>query len=152
MKHFRTKYTSEPDLPIWMVCEAISFGQISQLVKGLKKKDRKAGSNDPFGIDQILMPSWLHTVVYVRNLCAHHSRVWNRVLAIRPMRNTKDRAWDQISNDKIFAVFFIAKSLSADRNERGKWISRLLSLIKEYPDVNIDRMGFPDGWCEMLTG
>ena len=68
------------------------------------------------------------------------------------MRNTKDRAWDQISNDKIFAVFFIAKSLSADRNERGKWISRLLSLIKEYPDVNIDRMGFPDGWCEMLTG
>ncbi|MDE6380839.1 MAG: Abi family protein, partial [Muribaculaceae bacterium] len=24
------------------------------------------------------MESWLHAIVYVRNICAHHSRLWNR--------------------------------------------------------------------------
>jgi len=73
-------------------CEVISFGQISQLLRGLKKKDRTAISRSHFEIDHMLMTSWIHTIVYVRNLCAHHSQIWNRVQAIRPMLNNKDRA------------------------------------------------------------
>ena len=42
VKHFKMKYTSETDLPVWMVCEVISFGQVSQMYRGLKKKDRRA--------------------------------------------------------------------------------------------------------------
>ncbi|MGE4307572.1 MULTISPECIES: Abi family protein [Bacteroides] len=30
--------------------------------------------------------SWLHSIVYIRNICAHHSRLWNKVLGVRPLR------------------------------------------------------------------
>lgn len=37
-----------------------------------------------------VMESWLHSIVYVRNICAHHSRLWNRRLSINALvpRNT----------------------------------------------------------------
>jgi len=152
IKHFRTKYTSENDLPIWMVCEAISFGQISQLFRGLKKKDRQAISKNHFNIDHILMTSWLHTIVYIRNLCAHHSRIWNRILAIRPMRNKKDKNWDKIRNDKIFTIFLIIKKLTRFSTSWDEWSGKLLTLLGEFPNVDVIRMGFPNNWREVLFG
>ncbi len=150
VKHFRNKYTSETDLPVWMVCEVISFGQISQLCRGLKKKDRQAISKSHFGIDHILMTSWLHTIVYVRNLCAHHSRVWNRILAIKPIRNKKDREWDGVRNDKIFAVFLIIKNLTRFCGNWNEWSGKLLTLLGEFPNIDVARMGFPNNWREII--
>ncbi|WP_349293799.1 Abi family protein [Marinobacter sp. M3C] len=31
-----------------------------------------------------LLQSWLHTLTIVRNICAHHARLWNRELGIKP--------------------------------------------------------------------
>ena len=134
-----------------MVCEAISFGQISQLLRGLKKKDRTAISRSHFDIDHILMTSWFHTIVYVRNLCAHHSRIWNRILAIRPMRNNKDTDWDGIRNEKIFAVFLIIKKLTRFGGSWDEWSGKLLTLLGEFPNVDVARMGFPDNWREYIS-
>ncbi len=150
VKHFRAKYTSETDLPVWMVCEVISFGQVSQLLRGLKKKDRQAISKSNFDIDHMLMTSWLHTIVYVRNLCAHHSRIWNRVLAIQPMRNKKDMDWDGIRNNKIFAVFLIIKKLTRFGGNWDEWSGKLLTLLGEFPNVDVTRMGFPGNWREVI--
>lgn len=150
VKHFRAKYTSETDLPVWMVCEVISFGQVSQLLRGLKKTDRQAIAKSHFDIDHMLMTSWLHTIVYVRNLCAHHSRIWNRILAIQPMRNKKDRDWNGIRNDKIFAVFLIIKKLTRFVGKWDEWGGKLLTLLGEFPNVDVTRMGFPDNWREVI--
>jgi len=151
VKHFRAKYTSETDLPVWMVCEAISFGQVSQLLRGLKKKDKKAISKNHFELDHMLMTSWIHTIVYVRNLCAHHSRIWNRILAIRPMRNNKDTEWDGIRNEKIFAVFLIIKKLTRFGYSWSEWRGKLMTLLGEFPNVDVTRMGFPDNWREYIS-
>lgn len=151
VKHFRAKYTSENDLPVWMICEVISFGLVSQLLKGLKKKDKKAISKGHFGIDHILMTSWIHTIVYVRNLCAHHSRIWNRILSIRPIRNKKDKDWDGIRNDKIFAVLLIIKKLNRLAGNWEEWSGKLLTLLGDFPNVDVTRMGFPDNWKEVIS-
>ena len=51
------------------------------LFGGLKRTDSNNISKDCFGIDEKILSSWIHTLVYIRNLCAHHSRIWNRTLA-----------------------------------------------------------------------
>ncbi|TVQ22016.1 MAG: Abi family protein [Spirochaetaceae bacterium] len=30
------------------------------------------------------LSSWLHHLVYIRNVCAHHSRLWDRRWTIKP--------------------------------------------------------------------
>ncbi len=148
--HFQTKYTSETDLPIWMICEVVSFGQIFHLYKGLKKTDRQNISKNFFGIDHMLMTSWLHTIVYARNLCAHHSRVWNRILAIQPMKNKKDPDWHMINNNKIFSVFLLIKKMMHFHDTWDQWSGKLLTLLGEFPDIDNVKMGFPENWRELL--
>ena len=110
-KHFFNKYHSESDLPVWMAVELMSFGDVSHLYRGMKKQDRQDIARGYFRIDQKLMCSWLHTIVYIRNLCAHHSRIWNRKLAIRPLLNKKDINWRGIDSSKIFAVILLIKKM-----------------------------------------
>ncbi len=38
-----------------------------------------------------LLESWLHTLTTIRNICAHHARLWNRELGIRPKLPEKPR-------------------------------------------------------------
>ncbi len=47
----------------------------------IKRTDSHNISKDCFGIDEKILSSWIYTLVYIRNLCAHHSRIWNRTLA-----------------------------------------------------------------------
>lgn len=150
VKHFRSKYKSEKHLPAWMICEVISFGQISQLFRGLKKHDRQAIAREYYGIDQMVMISWLHTLVYVRNLCAHHCRIWNRTLAIRPKILHKSSSWEGTSNDKIFCVILILKHLTYMQQKWKDWIQRLLTLLETSSLVDISKMGFPDDWKHLI--
>ncbi len=149
-RHFFEKYSDESDLPIWMAVELISFGQISQLFKGMKKHDKQDVARGYFRVDQRLMSSWLHTIVYIRNLCAHHSRIWNRKLAIRPLSNRKDKDWNGIDNSKIFSVFLLTKKLMHFRDKWDEWSGKLLTLLGEFPDVDVYEMGFPQDWREVL--
>lgn len=149
-KHFFSKYGGEKDLPIWMAVELMSFGSVSQLYRGMKKHDRQNIARGYFKIDQRLMTSWLHTIVYVRNLCAHHSRVWNRVFGIRPLSNRKDRDWDGVDNRKVFSVFLLIKNMMHFQDKWDEWSGKLLTLLGEFPKVDVTRMGFPDNWREII--
>lgn len=150
IKHFRSKYKSELHLPIWMVCEVISFGQISQLYRGLRKHDRQAIARGHFGIDQIVMISWLHALVYVRNLCAHHCRIWNRTLAIRPKILHRSSQWQNIHNEKIFCIILALKHLTHMWNKWYEWSKKLSVLLETFSHVDVTKMGFPRNWRHLI--
>ena len=133
-----------------MVCEVISFGQISQLFCGLWKQDKQIIAREHFGIDQVLLISWLHTIVYIRNLCAHHSRVWNRTLSISPKVPNKISEWQGVNNTKIFAVFLIIRKLMLVRGNWDQWSGELLTLLGEFPKIDVSKMGFPENWRDLL--
>jgi abortive infection bacteriophage resistance protein len=79
VKHFKARYAG--DLPIWIAIEVWDFGMMSVLLEGLSSADRLALSR-PFGLirDNVL-PSWTRNLNVIRNICAHHGRLWNRSLA-----------------------------------------------------------------------
>src|SRR5216684_984428 len=83
VRHYRTKYTSEVHLPIWMLTELMPFGMLSKMTESVKKGLRKQIAKD-FGIAQSQLTSWMETLTYIRNICAHHSRLWNRELSLKP--------------------------------------------------------------------
>jgi hypothetical protein len=44
----------------------------------------KQDISDFFALHHSVFVFWLHTLSYVRNICAHHARLWNREFAIKP--------------------------------------------------------------------
>jgi abortive infection bacteriophage resistance protein len=99
VKHFREKYKSEQRLPVWMATELMPFGTISWLFPNLGL-DIQTAISDDMGVDRSVLRSWLSSLSYVRNVCAHHARLWNRELAIRPIIPRSRRRWPYPALDK----------------------------------------------------
>ena len=117
----------------------------------LERTDSNNISKDCFGIDEKILSSWIHTLVYIRNLCAHHSRVWNRTLAIKPKVPNKLAEWKGISNSKIFCLFLIFKKLIIMPGEWKNFKNNLLQLLEEHNDIDMKRMGFLVDWGDRIN-
>ena len=77
LRHYRSRY-SGPEYPSsWMVIEVLSFGTCSKLFAHLKKR-QIALVSDKLGLEPKLLVSWMQGLVVMRNICAHHGRLWNR--------------------------------------------------------------------------
>ena len=68
-----------------MMLEVSSFGVLSSLYSQLKPGRDKRDIANYFGLSDKALVSWLHCIVYLRNICAHHSRLWNREMRIQPV-------------------------------------------------------------------
>ncbi len=143
VRHFRKKYKNQY-LPLWMVTETISFGQLSKLYAGLKSDNKKEIAK-LYGLPHKLIGQWLHSLTYLRNICAHHNRLWNRVLEIRPKkpRHFKDK---DVWSDKIFSLLLVLKRMVAKTFDWERFTKELNDILKENEFVDISNMGFPDDW------
>jgi len=83
VQHFKGAYLGFPNLPVWMVTEVMSFGALSLMYKGMLREDQRAIAQR-YAVQPRFFASWLHHLVYVRNVCAHHARLWDRVWTIKP--------------------------------------------------------------------
>lgn len=75
--HYREKYEGFPLIPVWMAVEVMSFGGLSKFFSGMKHKDQKAIAAC-FGCAAAYFGNWLHVFTRVRNICAHHAKLWNK--------------------------------------------------------------------------
>ncbi len=150
VKEYFKKHKNEKYLPIWKAIETMSFGDLSILYKLLKSSDKQKIARNNYTIDKAILTSWLHALVYIRNLCAHHSRLWNRLLSITGMKPKKEEKWKHINNQKIFSIIMMCKHLCPDNNFWIKWLNKLKVLIEKYKP-EIDSMGFPEKWYEFLS-
>lgn len=151
IKHYYETYKSPAMPPIWMVFESLSLATISLVFKNLNHSDKKriAGSLD---IPVAVLGSWLHTISYTRNLCAHHQRVWNRVFTIKPLvptdpklRYLKD---DLTPNTKFYAQAIVLIVLMNKIYPQAKWSENLKKHISSQDDDVLHKMGFPHLWLE----
>lgn len=82
VKHHRQHYGGK--LPIWAAVEMWEFGQLSKLFAGMKYADQTYIAKK-YGLPQgNHLASWLRTLNLVRNVAAHHSRLWNRNITELP--------------------------------------------------------------------
>jgi abortive infection bacteriophage resistance protein len=149
ISHYKTKYDESKHFPIWMATEVVSFGALSLLFAGLKPSDQNEIAKE-FNINHEVFKSWLHHLVYIRNICAHHARLWNRVLAIKPKIPKKLDSWHKpytIQNGRVFSslsiIYYILKKSCEGADNFKK---QLLHLFERYPTINLSSMGFKTDW------
>lgn len=83
LEHYVLKYAS-PDLPpSWVAFEHLTLGQLRLVLVGLRRSDKEAVAR-VLGLREPLLMSWLKSFQRVRNICAHHGRLWNVVIGVYP--------------------------------------------------------------------
>ncbi len=143
--HYSSKYDNPSRPPSWMVMEILPIGSLSRLYLKLKfQSDRKQVAG-VYGLNPRLLSSWIHSVAYLRNLCAHHSRVWNKVFTISP-EIAKEHSGFLKHNNRLFAQTVIINAFLKVISPDSNWPSRLKELFDEYPTIPIEAMGFSENW------
>ena len=146
--HYK-KYYQEPELPpLWSVIELLSFGQTVKLFRSLSLTNRKIIART-FDIDETLLSSWMHGLSVIRNHCAHHSRLWNRDLTLKPKIGKRFKVFFT-DNSRIFNQFIILQIILNNVNPDSSWQDILIELINEYK-ILPKNMGFPDDWKTKLS-
>ncbi|MBX3036542.1 MAG: Abi family protein [Anaerolineales bacterium] len=153
VSRFQTKYYSESKLPLWIVVEIMSFGNLFTFYRYLNRFEQQRLSK-LFNLYPPVLESWLHTLNFIRNACAHHSRLWNRVLPIRPQlpderHNPEWYSQGKIDNRYIFSVLTLLRYLLRFIDTESDWQSKLENLLDEYPNIPVNWMGFPAKWKEI---
>jgi len=101
IEHFEKNYNDKHP-PLWMLIEVMSFGSLSKFYSGLKIEDQQEIAQY-FKTPHAKLKQWLHVFVYVRNICAHHSRLWNTTLRISPKKLNDFN----VPHNKIFIVLLM---------------------------------------------
>lgn len=151
IKHYRTKYTNPVDPPCWMSLEVTSFGLLSLIFMNLKKGPEKIAVTKYYGLNDIsVLESWMHSLSNIRNICAHHSRLWNRRLTahIKIPTNTRYTFIEnkQILPYKVYAVVCAIQYFLSIISPGCSFKNRLLALMINCPLAQEKEMGFPPNW------
>lgn len=143
--HHRQKYGGE--FPFWVAIEVVSFGELSKLFKNLKEITKSKVIED-FNVPYFYVESWLHSLAYVRNVCAHYGRLYGKQLTIKPVLFKTKRKL--ISNKGVYAAIYVLSKL-LHRENRINFITLLQALLEEYADyINLEELGFPEEWEKRL--
>jgi abortive infection bacteriophage resistance protein len=152
--HFRGKYQDFPDLPIWIATEVMSYGSLSRMYDGMKKEDQKAAAINYQVHKPRVLSSVMHHFVYVRNICAHHARLWDKFWSIKPIA-PQGHMWQSPSvpdANRLFLtlllIYHLLKRCSSLGDYPQTWKERLHPLLQSPPSTTDPYavMGMPPRW------
>ncbi len=153
--HFQGKYKGFPDLPFWMATEIASFGSVSKMYAGLKGTFQKPIASR-YNMQPQDFDSAIHHLCYIRNICAHHGRLWDRKWAIQP-KLPKGKNWQNPlvpDRSRLFVTMLminrIIKRCKGIDKFAIEWRRRISDLIKEPPALanSMKKMGLPEHWYQ----
>lgn len=156
VKHFRQKYDDR--MPVWALTEILELGHLSVLYRGMQQADAEEIALAFRVPTKRLMASWLASLNYVRNVAAHHARLFNRNLQNAPSRPkagqipTLDHLRDEQTTKGDFGTYnalAVIAHLLPSIDPQTDWAQQLVVLLREFPAshaLTIKSMGAPDGW------
>ncbi len=137
-------------LPIWAATEILSFGAISKLYGNLCDKSLRSEIASDFNTTPYYLKSWIEHLAYIRNVCAHYNRLYNRQMTKQPRLYKKDQ--DRFGNQRNFATFVVLAYIFQNMSHTPfkKALSDLSNLMEYYPSVSKRPMRFPNDWEKIL--
>ncbi|MCK3203583.1 Abi family protein [Escherichia coli] len=141
-------------LPFWVVIEVWDFGLMSKYYAMLKDSYRNRILSR-LGIaagNGAIFQNWLSAMNVLRNRCAHHSRIWNKVNEPRLMPLPNEPYFEQLNmNDDAYermygmiaVLWFLVKKIGPGSD----WIKKVANLVDSKPNLpgcNLTAMGLPD--------
>ena len=128
----------------------MSFGKLLTMFNGISDGIKKTIAKQ-YGIEDKILKSWMGSLNVIRNICAHHGRLWNRELGFKPLipRKKKHPQWHipvAIPQNRAFGILTILHYLLSYIAPQSKWHNRLIQLLNAYPEISQKSMGFPENW------
>ena len=149
--HYNAKYSEPSSPPAWMSLEVASMNLLAKFYENLKKCREKRTVALAFGLmHESILESWMHSFAQLRNICAHHGRLWNRRLVNTPTIPKRTTCPFLLNRDfhinkpypQLCCVAYVLNIISPKHG----FADRLKSLIIDFPIVGIKEMGFPPHW------
>jgi len=154
--HNRAKYGLP--LAMWVACEVWDFGTLSTLFGGMREAEQDAIAVK-YGVrNGRVFATWLRSLNYLRNVCAHHSRLWNRNIVDQPrLPSVEEMPWvagferNPRALARCFLLLRILRQLLGVINPRSSWPDRMREHLASFPELehlglNVAGMGAPMDW------
>jgi len=154
IKDQRRRFPNE-EADAWKIMEVASMGTLSKLYKNLKHQlPEKATIAKEMGLNlHSELSSWLEAITYVRNIIAHHSRLWSRNMVKRPVENLNNptRQWFnsplmQVQTKKPFLIISCMLYLCNEVTPGHQIKAKILHLFDSNPDISVYKLGFLNNW------
>lgn len=155
IEHYRAKYTDPFLPPLWQITELMTLGEISMWVKATKDNRIKDAVARDLGIpNKETLEGTLQILSYVRNICAHHGRLWNRKTVKRAPNIRSFRADMDIEvngsqhqpRNSIYNVLVVLSRTLRHQSPDTTFPQRVIALVKGRSAAQLRAMGFPTGW------
>lgn len=136
-------------LPLWIAAEVWDFGTMSTLFSGMREAEQDAISAK-YGISNgRTFASWLRSLNYLRNVCAHHNRLWNRNIVDQPkLPPVTEVPWaapfvgNAHAQARCYLLLCITRHLLQVVNPRSTWPERMKQHLQQFPPLS--HMGLND--------
>lgn len=155
IRHFKAKY-QETLPPIWAVVELMTMGQLSKWFSNIKTRQDRMAICQIYNLDEKVMTSFCEHLSLVRNIAAHHARLWNRDISKKMKIPTygpndlRSTLWLLPDTDrrlkKIYNTFTMTQYLMNVISPDNHWKERLKALITTHA-IDSTKMGFPPDWA-----
>ncbi len=148
--HYKNKYDDPKHPPVWMTAEVMSLGQLSKWLGNLKLRADRQTIAKPYGLDEKILMSLAHHLTYVRNICAHHGRLWNKQFTVTMTIPNAPAALKLAMNAgatrKLYNTLAVIGYLIGIVAPGTEWRRHLVELIATCPKADPPAMGFPANW------
>lgn len=148
IRHHKQKYKGI--MPIWVVVELLSFGNISKLFSMMRNEDKNEYTRSSYiHLKYKHIESFYHALAYFRNQCCHFQRLYDVNHTIK-MQVYRTPFYDtNIDNTTTFYFVYVLMLLNPnyDLGERV-----ILQLVNEFKRTKVDesKWGFPYDWKKIL--
>lgn len=156
LEHYLTTYASPELPPSWLMMETLTIGQLLGTYRNLAQRADRTAIAKSIGLTAPVLESWLTTYVRVRNICAHHGRLWNVGLGVYPaIPTSKSISWlhnsdglPERSRKRLYPVLVSLQSVLNSVSPHSSWARRLHSQLSTRPAMNLAGAGIPKNWAE----
>ncbi|MGX7418046.1 Abi family protein [Carnobacterium gallinarum] len=148
-------------IPFWVLVEELTFGELCTFFEALTKEYRTGWLFRAFSKQESKhLITWFNSCRYMRNTCAHYSRIYGRYFTFAPpkylLNDLRKAEVKKNQNETLFARLLAIKNILAysiytDHEKWNNFIKQLRDEISEKETIiRLDKMGFPINWYDML--
>ena len=157
--HARREYGFDYLPPIWTAMEVLSFGTMTEIMSGLSDALQQKIA-DEFHVRPGILSAWLSLIRKVRNVCAHHGRLWNRSLQdaqtarigaapeLVPLHDCLIAQTRRSCASVFTALSIIAYCLQVVRPQ-SRWKNRCKQLLQNASAFALHGMDVPANWQQL---
>jgi len=160
VQHYKKTYDAPDSPPLWASVELMTMGQVSRWISATKYPDLRAAIAQDVGLpSKRVLRGVLQSLSYLRNLCAHHARVWNRRLVkrlplIKRLRQEmviEMRGSQNQTSNLIYNSLVVLRHLLDHQDPECTFRVEIRDLVSQLSSAQQKSMGFPSDWLSRAT-